>query len=85
MKKFHLRNIAIISHVDHGKTTLLNAMLKQTGVFHANRVVEDRVMDSMDLEKERGITITAKKYCCRIIHHLSSKFALLFIKKFLSI
>ncbi|HNY51772.1 MAG TPA: translational GTPase TypA [Smithella sp.] len=60
MKKFHLRNIAIISHVDHGKTTLLNAMLKQTGVFHANRVVEDRVMDSMDLEKERGITITAK-------------------------
>ena len=60
MKKDHLRNIAIISHVDHGKTTLLNAMLKQTGVFHANRVVEDRVMDSMDLEKERGITITAK-------------------------
>ena len=60
MKKNHLRNIAIISHVDHGKTTLLNAMLKQTGVFHANRVVEDRVMDSMDLEKERGITITAK-------------------------
>ncbi|HPV52103.1 MAG TPA: translational GTPase TypA [Smithella sp.] len=60
MKKFHLRNIAIISHVDHGKTTLLNAMLKQTGVFHANRVVEDRVMDSMDLERERGITITAK-------------------------
>ncbi len=60
MKKNHLRNIAIISHVDHGKTTLLNAMLKQTGVFHANRVVEDRVMDSMDLEKERGITIMAK-------------------------
>ena len=60
MKKNHLRNIAIISHVDHGKTTLLNAMLKQTGIFHANRVVEDRVMDSMDLEKERGITITAK-------------------------
>jgi len=60
MKKFHLRNIAIISHVDHGKTTLLNAMLKQTGVFHANRVVEDRVMDSMDLERERSITIMAK-------------------------
>ncbi len=60
MKKNHLRNIAIISHVDHGKTTLLNAMLKQTGVFHANRVVEDRVMDSMDLERERGITIMAK-------------------------
>jgi GTP-binding protein len=60
MKKDHLRNIAIISHVDHGKTTLLNAMLKQTGVFRSNQVVEDRVMDSMDLEKERGITITAK-------------------------
>jgi len=60
MKKDHIRNIAIISHVDHGKTTLLNAMLKQTGVFRSNQVVEDRVMDSMDLEKERGITITAK-------------------------
>ncbi len=60
MKKSHLRNIAIISHVDHGKTTLLNAMLKQTGVFRANQAVEDRVMDSMDLEKERGITIMAK-------------------------
>ncbi len=60
MKKNHLRNIAIIAHVDHGKTTLLNAMLKQTGVFRVNQAVEDRVMDSMDLEKERGITITAK-------------------------
>ncbi|PKN51681.1 MAG: translational GTPase TypA [Deltaproteobacteria bacterium HGW-Deltaproteobacteria-13] len=60
MKKNHLRNIAIISHVDHGKTTLLNAMLKQTGVFRVNQAVEDRVMDSGDLEKERGITITAK-------------------------
>jgi GTP-binding protein len=60
MKKDFLRNIAIISHVDHGKTTLLNAMLKQTGVFRVNQAVEDRVMDSMDLEKERGITITAK-------------------------
>jgi GTP-binding protein len=60
MKKDHLRNIAIISHVDHGKTTLLNAMLKQTGVFRVNQTVEDRVMDSLDLEKERGITIMAK-------------------------
>ena len=60
MKKEHLRNIAIIAHVDHGKTTLLNAMLKQTGVFRANQAVEDRVMDSMALEKERGITIAAK-------------------------
>ncbi|HPK53038.1 MAG TPA: translational GTPase TypA, partial [Smithellaceae bacterium] len=60
MKKDHLRNIAIIAHVDHGKTTLLNAMLKQTGVFRANQAVEERVMDSLALEKERGITITAK-------------------------
>ena len=60
MKKDHLRNIAIIAHVDHGKTTLLNAMLKQTGIFRSNQAVEDRVMDSMALEKERGITISAK-------------------------
>ena len=60
MKKDHLRNVAIIAHVDHGKTTLLNAMLKQTGVFRSNQAVEDRVMDSMALEKERGITIAAK-------------------------
>ena len=60
MKKDHLRNVAIIAHVDHGKTTLLNAMLKQTGVFRVNQAVEDRVMDSMALEKERGITISAK-------------------------
>jgi GTP-binding protein len=55
-----LRNIAIIAHVDHGKTTLVDAMLKQTGVFHAHEVVKDRVMDSGDLERERGITILAK-------------------------
>ncbi len=60
MKKENLRNIAIIAHVDHGKTTLLNAMLKQTGIFRSNQAVEDRVMDSMALEKERGITIAAK-------------------------
>jgi GTP-binding protein len=60
MKKNNLRNIAIIAHVDHGKTTLLNAMLKQTGVFRVNQAVEDRIMDSLALEKERGITITAK-------------------------
>jgi GTP-binding protein len=60
MRKTNIRNIAIISHVDHGKTTLVDAMLRQTGTFRAHQVVEDRVMDSMDLEKERGITITAK-------------------------
>ena len=52
-----LRNIAIIAHVDHGKTTLVDAMLKQSGIFRSNEHVEDRVMDSNDLERERGITI----------------------------
>ena len=60
MRKENFRNIAIIAHVDHGKTTLVDAMLKQSGTFKAHQDVEDRVMDSMDLEKERGITITAK-------------------------
>ncbi len=55
-----LRNIAIIAHVDHGKTTLVDEMLKQSGTFRENQVVEDRVMDSNDLERERGITILAK-------------------------
>jgi len=56
----HLRNIAIIAHVDHGKTTLVDGMLKQGGVFRANQAVADRVMDKMDLERERGITIVSK-------------------------
>lgn len=56
----NLRNIAIIAHVDHGKTTLVDAMLKQSGVFRQNEQVADRVMDSNDLERERGITIFAK-------------------------
>ena len=56
----NLRNIAIIAHVDHGKTTLVDAMLKQSGIFRANQAVVDRVMDSNDLERERGITILAK-------------------------
>ena len=55
-----LRNIAIVAHVDHGKTTLVDEMLKQSGVFRENQVVADRVMDSNDLERERGITILAK-------------------------
>ncbi len=55
-----LRNIAIVAHVDHGKTTLVDEMLKQSGTFRTNEVVEDRVMDSNDLERERGITILAK-------------------------
>ncbi|NQV37496.1 MAG: translational GTPase TypA [Candidatus Marinimicrobia bacterium] len=60
MRKQNFRNIAIIAHVDHGKTTLVDGMLKQSGTFHEHQVVADRVMDSMDLERERGITIMAK-------------------------
>jgi GTP-binding protein len=55
-----LRNIAIISHVDHGKTTLVDAMFRQSGLFRANQEVSDRLMDTLDLERERGITIAAK-------------------------
>ncbi len=56
----NIRNIAIIAHVDHGKTTLVDAMLKQSGIFRENQEVEERIMDSNDLERERGITILAK-------------------------
>ncbi|MBA4394230.1 MAG: translational GTPase TypA, partial [Desulfobacca sp.] len=55
-----LRNLAIIAHVDHGKTTLVDAMLWQSGIFRENQQVVERVMDSMDLEREKGITIMAK-------------------------
>lgn len=60
MRKETIRNIAIIAHVDHGKTTLIDGMLHQSGTFRANQEMGARVMDSMDLERERGITITAK-------------------------
>src|SRR6478609_10988305 len=59
------RNIAIIAHVDHGKTTLVDAMLRQSGAFRANQEMTDRVMDSNDLERERGITILAKNTAVR--------------------
>ncbi|MBD3266827.1 translational GTPase TypA [bacterium] len=63
----NIRNIAIIAHVDHGKTTLVDHMFKQSGVFRENQEVDDRLMDNMDLERERGITIAAKN--CSVEYH----------------
>jgi len=59
----NLRNIAIIAHVDHGKTTMVDKLLHQAGTFTSHQTVSERVMDSGDIEKERGITILAKKHC----------------------
>ena len=65
MLREDLRNVAIIAHVDHGKTTLVDEMLKQGGVFRENQAVAERVMDSNALERERGITILAKNTSVR--------------------
>ncbi|MDX8393012.1 MAG: translational GTPase TypA [Mariprofundales bacterium] len=65
----NLRNIAIIAHVDHGKTTLVDELLKQSGAFNEHQAVDDRVMDSNDLERERGITILAKNTSVRVGDH----------------
>ena len=60
MEAVNIRNIALIAHVDHGKTTLVDAMLRQSGTFRDNQEIKERVMDSNDLERERGITILSK-------------------------
>ena len=60
MDKSLIRNFSIIAHIDHGKTTLVDAMLQQSGIFRAHEKVPERVMDSNDLERERGITMLAK-------------------------
>lgn len=65
MKYENLRNIAIIAHVDHGKTTLVDGMMRQAGIFRSNEKVQDRIMDNIDLERERGITIMAKNAAVR--------------------
>jgi GTP-binding protein len=65
MKYEDLRNIAIIAHVDHGKTTLIDGMMKQAGIFRSNEKVQERIMDNIDLERERGITIMAKNAAVR--------------------
>ena len=70
MKRNDLRNVAIIAHVDHGKTTLVDEMLRQGGIYRENQAVEDRVMDSGDLERERGITILAKNTA---VHYKDTK------------
>src|ERR1051325_74273 len=65
--RYDIRNVAIIAHADHGKTTLVAALLKQPGAIRANQQVDERVMDSNDLEKERGITILAKNTSIRYL------------------
>jgi len=70
MRKDNFRNVAIIAHVDHGKTTLVDGLLRQSGIFRENQEVADRIMDSMDLEKERGITILAKNTA---VHYKDTK------------
>ena len=69
-KREEIRNVAIIAHVDHGKTTLVDEMLKQSGTFRDNEQVQDRVMDSNDLERERGITILSKNTS---VHYKNTK------------
>ena len=69
-KRENLRNVAIIAHVDHGKTTLVDELLKQSGTLRENEQVQERVMDSNDLERERGITILSKNTA---VHYKNTK------------
>ena len=69
----HIRNIAIIAHVDHGKTTLVDQLLRESGTFHENQAVVDRVMDSMDLEREKGIHDQIQE-CCRALAGLPDQY-----------
>ena len=69
-KREDVRNVAIIAHVDHGKTTLVDQLLKQSGVFRENQEVQERVMDSNDIERERGITILSKNTA---VHYKNTK------------
>ena len=70
MQQNKIRNITIIAHVDHGKTTLVDVMFQQSGSFRSGQEVRERLMDSMDLEKERGITIQAKNGSIKYNDHL---------------
>ncbi len=70
MDQQHIRNVAIIAHVDHGKTTLVDQLFRQSGLFRDNQEVEERMMDSIDLERERGITIKAKNGACHYKDYL---------------
>jgi len=65
----NIRNVAIIAHVDHGKTTLVDAMIKQSGLFRNNQSVEERFLDRNDLERERGITILSKNLALRYLDY----------------
>ena len=68
-----IRNVAIVAHVDHGKTTLVDALLQQSGTFAAHEAITERVMDSMDLEREKGITIMAKNTAVRYVTDAGEK------------
>ena len=68
MNAKNIRNIAIIAHVDHGKTTLVDCLLQQSGTYRENQKVQERAMDSMDLEREKGITIKAKNLAVKWVN-----------------